>query len=296
MKSKISIVIVALFVLLSVFGMTGCDDLLQTASTEDVYSKLDSLISNPDGSTDLDGTVTFVGYTISEPFDFEIEGEDKKYIYQEVCISRNWDDSMFVDVTDLDTKLPEKSYVKITGTVTGSIYGTVDNKQEKVLDFHASKMESFTVSEEEPSTENKLVLEDTGYSGEVEFVGAHYAENTFGKVIVVYMNFTNTKPEGNVKFNGLNNLFDRVELYHGEEFVERKGSTFKPDELDSGALDATSLTAYTPTGKTQLYYMVIAVGEEGNNGDVFFADVFDDEFAHKNSIEMPIAGSLADMK
>jgi len=293
MKRKLTVAILALCVLLSVFGMTGCDSLLSTNSAEDIYSKLDSLISDPDGSTDLTGKISFVAYIITEPFEEKVDGETRTY--QQVGISRNKDDVMFVDVSDLGTKLPAESYATITGTLDGHLFWTNNNKQEKVLNFHADKMESFTPSEEEPSTENKLSLETSGYSGEVEFVGAHYSKNNFGDVIVVYMNFTNTKPEGNVKFNGLSSLFGRVDLYHGEEYVEKGSSTLDPDELDPSALDATSMTAYTPTGKTQLYYMIVKVGEEGDNAPAFGAEVVNDEFACTNFISIPIANSLAEM-
>ena len=293
MKRKLTIAIAALCVLLSVFGMSGCDSLLSTNSAEDIYSELDSLINDPDGSTDLTGTISFVACIVTEPFEEKVDGETRTY--QQVGISRNKNDVMFVDVSDIDTKPSAESYATITGTLDGHLFWTNDNKQEKVLNFHASKMESFTPSEEEPSTENKLSLEVSGYSGEVEFVGAHYSKNNFGDVIVVYMNFTNTKPEGNVKLNGLSNLFYRVSMFHGDEYVEKGSSTLSPDELDPSALDATSMQAYTPTGKTQLYYMIVKVGEEDNHESVFCAEVYDDEFACKNSVAIPIANSLAEM-
>jgi len=276
-------------------ALCGCDALLPAASPEEVYSKLDSLVSNPDGSTDLNGSVTFVAYIASEPFEETFTGEEKVYTYQVAYISRNDRKPIYLDITDIDTVLPADSYASITGTVTGNVYWTADNKQEKVLDFHATNMEAFSVPETEPSTVNKLDLADSPYSGTFEFVGAHYSKNSFNDVIVLYFNFTNTAPESNVKISGISILLDRMYISVGEQYITNASSAFKPEELDPGALDAHSSQAYTPSGKTQLYYMAIEVNDETPADAPIYIDVYSDEFALTNSIEIPVSTNLSEM-
>ena len=220
--------------------------------------------------------------------------EEKVYLYQQVYISRNIDHPISLDITDIETPLPSGDYATITGSVTGHIYWTEDNKQEKVLNVHASKMVPFTLLEAEPNTENKLTLKESSYSGIVEFVGAHYTTDSFGKVIVLYMNFTNTAAESAVKLNGLNSLLNRVYISLGDEMI-KNSSAFSPKELDPTALDAGSVTAYTPTGKTQLYYRTIKVPEGASPEDFIYVDVYDDNFTYTNAIDIPVAASLAEM-
>jgi len=277
-------------------SLCGCNKLFGTdANPDDVYSKLSSLAGNPSGSTELDGSVTFVAQIVSEPFEETFDDEEKVYTYQIAVLSRNWDDPIYLDVSDIGTRLPEYSFAKITGTVAGSVYWTADNKKQEVLDFHVTGMEAFTVSEEEPSTENRLSLSESSYAGTFEFVGAHRSQTSFDDVVVVYFKFTNDGKESNVKMNGIGTLLKRTDIYIGDSPASIDTRPFDPDELDSSALEISTTGAYTPPGKTQLYYMVLGDVENAQADDPVWIDFFDDEFAFKNSIGIPIANSLEEM-
>jgi len=299
MKKRLFILAI---VLCSIVSLSGCkafnilSDIGQ--STVDVYSALDSLAANPDGSTELDGRVSFVAYVATEAFEETFEDDDKTYMYQIVYICRNMNDPIHVDVTDIKTKLPADSYATITGEVVGNLYWTEDNRQKKVLDFCAVAMDPFEPSDQEPNTENQLVLKDSTKSGVVEFVGAHYSSNTFNKkFIVVYLNFKNTAEDTNVKLNGLGNLIkDFVVMRVNDEYMDSINTAIKPDDIDSAALDAFSLQAYTYSGKTQMYYLAIEVDKDADPAEHIWAEVYDDEFAFTNSIAIPVAASLEDMK
>ena len=254
-----------------------------------VYEELSRLAGSPTNSTDL-SSVKFVAEIASEPFELTIEEE--KHMYQEVYICRAYDDPIFVNVNSIETPPAAGTYATITGRLDGSIYWTENNKREEVLDIRATAMEAFTVSESEPSTANKLSMKDGTYAGDIEFVGAHYSKNTFGSVIVVYYNFTNTAAETNVKFNGSSYMLGQFDVYHGDMFTE-SSNAFAPDELDSAALKAGDIQSYTPSGKTQLYYTAYKVVEDTE--DVLAFALFDDEFTFTNLIELPIAASLAEM-
>jgi len=298
MRKRLFILAIVLCSIVSLSGCSGLDLLKNIGeSSVDVYSALDSLASNPDGSTELDGRVSFVAYVATEAFEETFEDDSKTYMYQIVYICRNMNDPIYVDVTDISTKLPADSYATITGEVVGSVYWTEDNKQKKVLDFCASKMDSFEPSKQEPSTENNLVLKDSTKSGVVEFVGAHYASSSFKEYIVVYLNFKNTAADTNVKLNGLGSMIrDFVEMRINDEYVDSIHTAIKPDDIHSAALDAFSLQAYTYSGKTQMYYLAIEVDKDADAVDYIWADVYDDEFAFTNSISIPVAASLEDMQ
>ena len=291
-------IIVWAAVLCSLALLCGCDANFLTPKKDpaEVYSKLSSLANNPEGNTDLDGIVTFAAYIASDPSEEAFEEEEKIYTYQVVYISRNLGTPIYLDVTDIQDRLPNGTYAKITGTVTGSVYWTEENQQEKVLDFHASKMEPFEVSEEDPSTENRLEVKESGQSGVFEFVGAHHSQTSFHNVVVVYFNFTNTAGESNTKMNEVGTLLRRLEISLGEEYAENTSSVFKPKELDPKALDAHAFQAYTPPGKTQLYYITIEVDEASVDTDCIWVDAYDDEFAWTNSVELPVAASLEEME
>ena len=277
---------------------TSCsvlDDLTGSSKNPDeVYAELSSLISNPSKSTDMDGEVSFVGYIDSEPFEqtFKDEG-DKVYTYQAVYICRNMKEPIFIDVTDIKDRLPEESYAKITGKVAGSVYWIEDNKQKEVVDFKVSKIEPFTISEEEPNTENKLELKSGSYSGTFEFVGAHRSKDSFGDVVVLYFNFTNTAPDSNIKFNGANNLLNSADIYYGDELTS--ATVFEPKELYSGALKASDLNAYTYSGKTQMYYKVLKTEKKVDPGESMCVEIYNDEFAFTNHIGIFVAANLAEM-
>ena len=300
MKKKILVVLALLLCVL----FTGCDQILEmldgavseTKSQEEIYSELASLAGSPSSKSNLSGKFTFVACIISEPYKQTFEDDDKEYFYQEAYIERNMDKVICLDVTSLEETLPAGDYAKITGTVKGSIYWTENNKKTEVLDIKVSAMEAFALSEDAPDTENKLVLSTASYSGEIEFVGAHRSEDSFGKeCMIVYLKFKNTAPESNVKFSGVRTLMSLVDAFHGDYYVERNNSFFSLEGLDPQALDGGDMQAYTPTGKSQLYYFVYSIDPDAAEDTPFYFDVYSDEFAWTNSIEVPISSSYEEI-
>jgi len=273
--------------------LNGGDSLLKSSDV-DVYGELDSLISTPSRSSNLTGSFKFVCYIASEPFEMEFDDDEKLYMYQEVYIERNINKPIFVDVTDLKETLPANSYATITAKLDGSVSWTQDNKRETVLSVIASKTEAFTPSDAEPDVTNKLSLAALSYKGDFEFVGAHYSKNALGDVIVVYFNFTNRAADTNTKMSGVGTLLGQIDAYQGDILLSSVNSVLSPDELDPGALSAGDMQAYTPSGKTLLYYTLYRVDAEAAGEPMYF-DVMDDSFAWTNSVEVPIAASLAEM-
>ena len=280
---------ILLLVLATLLIFSACDILSTSYNQDEVYEKLSSLAANPAGKTDLTGSITFTVYIASEPTE-QTFGDDTIYLYQAVYISRS-DDVIYLDVTGIDTKLPEDSYATVTGKVNGSISWTEDNKKVEVLDVKATKMEAFTPSEEDPNTENYLQLKSGTYAGNYEFVGAHFSKTSFDDVIVLYFNFTNTAPDSNVKFNGSGSLLSKNAMfYHGDTIIKK--SSFDPKDLNPAALEANDMHAYTYSGNTQLYYTTFYV-DEAAAGTPLYVDIYNDNFEWTHSIEVPIADSLA---
>jgi len=297
MLKKLTVFTLILCVFLSVSACGGNNGGSSSSSkNEDIYASLKSLISNPDGDTDLTGSFTFIACILSEPFEQTFDDSDKVYMYQEVYISREINKTFYVDITDIKNPLPANSYATITGTVSGSIYWTEDNKQVKVLDIHATKMVEYKISDKKSNTSNKISLKEGTYSGDLEFVGAHYSKTSFNNVVVLYIKFTNTASDSPAKINGLSYLLNKTDMFPGDEYVDRINNTFKPDELDGSALDATSIQAYTNPGKTQLYYAVLTFDGDIPEDPTLYIDVYDDGFACTNAIVIPIAENLAAMK
>jgi len=294
MKKAILCIGLALTMLLG-GGCDIIDEVIQgvAPSGEAMYEKLDSLASNPDGSTELNGSFTFVAYISDDAEIVTVEGED--CMYQTSYICRNVDDPIFLDVTKLTEFLPADCYAKVTGTVDGYLYATEDNKRVEYLNIAVTAMEEFIPSKAEPSSENLLSLKDGSASGEVTFLGAHHASTSFDEVIVLYFEFKNTAPESNVKLNTTQRLLSMVDFYVGDTYTTRAGTAFSPDDLDGSALDYSSLTSYTPSGKTGVYYVLIKPVAGASAEDYLYMDLYDDEFAWTNSIGVPIYNSLAEM-
>jgi len=290
-KRLLALALVLTFVLL----FTACDEIGSTFSTnpEDVYSELDTLVNSPDRTTNLTGSFTFVAYIACEPFEQELEGTT--YMYQEVYISRNLQNSIYLDVTGITETLPENSYATITGKINGSIYWTEDNKKVEVLDIKASKMAAFTPSEDEPNTENNLQLSRLSTKGTYEFVGAHRAKSSFEDVIVLYFNYTNTGADTNTKINDVDYMLTKkADIYHGDSKLKTTSQSAK--ELDPNALNATDMQAYTYSGKTQLYYMTFAANKDVAADEPIYIEVYNDNFECTNIIEVPVSKNLAAMK
>ena len=292
---KKSIRIIAALLLL-VFCISACnlDGIIDTINgldggggssslPEDIYTPLASLVRNPDSSSTLDNKkFTFAVYIGTETFEETFEGETKVYTYQLGYIEREYDTPIYLDMTDLDTTPASGSYAYVTGTVTGTVYWTEDNKQVEVLDFRVQSFESYQPNFSEPSSENLFETAD----GKVEFVGAHYSENSFDTVAVVYVKYTNTKADSAYKFNSLRTMLGEFDVDVSSElpYTTCSGSIFEPDEVYGGALKANDMNATTPSGKSQLYYFTITLELGAAEDDTIWFDVYDDEYNFTHSI------------
>ena len=270
-----------------------------TVSAETTYAELSRLINSPNATSSIDDkTVTFVAYIASEPFEKTFTGEDKIYTYVWAYISRNTD-PFYLDVTDLEVAPKEDTYATITGTVTGSIYWTEDNVKEEILDFHAKTAVLHEIPDTEPSYEDKFDVTMGGYNGTFEFLGAHIAKNSFNDVLVVYFNFTNNEADSNVKISNVSNMLRYVDVWFGEQYIKCSRTTFAPDELDGGSLDAYSMTAYTPSGKTQRYYITFDLPEyfdiDEDGDEWIYFDLFNDEYLMTNSVSLYIFDTLDEL-
>lgn len=291
MKRFVAILLCAMLALLA-----GCDtvseitgavtDAFSGPSGEEMYSKLDSLISNPSGSTDLSGSFTFVAAILSEPEEMTFDDDDTVYLYQEACIMRN-DDTFFLEVSDVDYVPEVDEIVTVTGEVLGTVYWTQDNKRVEVLDVKASKIESMEEKEVEVN-EGPTVTVETAYTkGTFEFLGAHYASDSFGDVVVIYFDFTNDSSSEAAPMLG------KFYIYHGDD--KMSSTNFSISEVDPGALPANGvgIAEKTPVGKKQRYYMAFKAGSDLEAP--IFIEMYDDEFDMTDQVVMDVAASLEEL-
>jgi hypothetical protein len=288
MKRNISI---AVFLSIIAAMLSGCDLVKLPSVTapltgEELYRRIDYLISSPDsqdGSSGIDGEFTFSAYLAGEPFEQTFTDDDNTYIYQEAYISRS-DDYFFVNVTAIaEAERVFDTYVRVTGTLDGTVYWTEDGSREDVLDINASKLEPFTVSEAEPDYGPTITVSTGSGAGEYTFTGAHYSEAPIEPVIVLYFEYKNT---GTAEESPEPGLFA---YYHGEESVSKR--SFEPYEFYGGALEAYIIPDGTFAGKTQLYYIPISVSPEAYD-NTLWVSVWDDDFALIYDIGIDIAENL----
>ena len=295
MKRTIALISMLACLLVLVCGCDMSNLVGSGMSQTEIYEELDNLIDDPEDSTDMTGSITFKAYIASEPFEETFDDDDTVYMYQNAYICRNVDKPMFIDVTDIENRLPKGSYATITGKVVGNIYWTEDNRQKEYLDLYVEKIEPYEVPEAQPSTENKIDVQNYSYSGSFEFLGAHYAKTSFNKYIVVYFNFTNKAGETNIKMDGMKLMLSRIDIEYNGEDLSAERNIFDVDQLRSDALDMYAMDAYTYSGKTQLYYMLIEPEAYASEDEPVWFDFFDDEFVHVNSVAVPVAKTLADL-
>jgi len=279
-------------------GCSNITDLLNNTTTlsgRELYERLDSLASSPDSKLELSGTFSFVGYLADEAEVLTVE--DEECMYQTAYIYRNENNPIYLDVSALKEgeHLPAGSIATITAQRDGWVYGTVDNKQVEYLNLKVTKMEAFTPSEAEPSTENKLSLRKGSTTGNIVFVGAHRSQTSFDDVIVIYFNFTNNGEDSNTRFNNVDDLIALTDVYIGDTLATKINMIHDPKEVDGGALDYSDMQAYTPAGKTQLYYMMVKDIPDAGDAPLY-VDVTNDHFEWTNSIGMPIAANLAELQ
>lgn len=262
------------------------NNLNKSITDEKLYSELDSLIGYPDkSSTSLPDRFTFIAMILGEPSTIEFDdGEEGLYCY--ACISRNdLDEYFLMEVSDIAETYEYGDIVKVDGEYIGSIYWVEDNDQVDVLEIKAHSMEAYTPEELETSTDWAYM---TG-GNKIEFVNAHYTEDTFGDVVVVYFEFTN-----NGSTDTAPSLGDFYIEYNGAE-VSR--TIFSLDEVYESALEyeGYGLTTDTYAGKTSLYYAAFSVDEKGEGEQGIYFDVYDDEFRLTHSVGLYVYENLEAM-
>lgn len=297
----------ALLAVALLLGATGCDaitgavegitgavsevagavgDAVSGPSGDELYSALDSLMSNPSGSTSLSGKFTFVAMIISEPeeISFDEDEDGVVHTYQMAVISRNDDDYFFLEVTDLTDRFAPGDIVEITGEANGTIYWTEDNKQVEVLDIFAHGVKAAEIEEAELNEGPSVEVANWQGSGTVTFLGAHYAKDSFGPAIALYFEFQNTGSKDAPP--PLSDLY----YFHGD--TEATTTIFGLDEVDPGFLNAANagIAEKTFAGKTNRYYVALKAGEDLEAP--LFIETYDDYFNMTTQIILPIAENL----
>ena len=309
MKKRFIILLAGLMILLcgcNLIDQTASEDQTNTLSEEELYAELNRAINSP---TSLNlwiwGTQTFTAAIISEPQKMTLDSDDGMVegMYQAAVISRNVNDYFVLNVTDLQEYPKKGDFVRITGLPTGSIYwteevspslGAVWTKDIHVLDVKVKSFELFHPDEINVNTTDQSI--DVNYrmsyrddSGKIEFINAHFSEDDFGKLVVVYFNFTNT---GNKETDPLMN---RLWFSLGDNNAYMTPGIYRPNEVDSNALSAYKVTGdsmgKTSAGKTDLYYAAFKV-DQNNSDTILHINRYDDDFNWTNSIAIDIAPIL----
>lgn len=258
-----------------------------TMTGDELYSEIDALMGNPTRDTKLTGQFTFTAKILSEAFDITFEAENEVHKYIEACIARNDDDTLFIEVDDFsESSLPEPGkIVKVTGTVTGSVYWTEDGKQIDILDIKGVKFTPFTDPEPKVNEGPSITLPTYYTTGEYTFLGAHLASTHTNNVVVIYFNFKNIGDKDDAP------LTKDFYAYHGDNYVESIYG--EPDEVLSNALPAsTGGTQKTYVGKTTLYYMTVRAHPDSEPGDPVWIVLQDDDFFTTADIMIPVAESF----
>lgn len=262
-------------------------------SGEALYSALDSAISSPTGSSadDLYGkTITFAAYVLTDPevmsFDEE-EGGDQSYVY--AAIYRNDYSEVMINVDKLSPAPIAGDYIQVTGSVIGSIYGTVDNERVEFLDFKADSYTPYTPTESY-TTAPSFTVTDRDQSGTIEILGSYLTQDSFEEpAIICYFNFTNDSSESMAP------PLDFLDFYCGNSYLEVSSSFFTLDDPPrSDALEGDTFADEVYAGKTQLYYVVLSPDLEDPElsfENYLYVDLSDDEFNWLVSVEVPIADS-----
>ncbi|MDR3209386.1 MAG: hypothetical protein LBT36_02015 [Oscillospiraceae bacterium] len=293
MKKLITLLVAAVLV----FSVAGCKQIegaLEDAGLvkgqltgEALYSELKALINNPERDSDLTGQFTFTAMILSEPEETTFDDDDEVFVLQEAWISRSdYDDYFLLDVTDID-ELPETDeIVQITGSLDGFIYWTEDNEQVQVLNIKAAKVESYDPPAAEVNEGPKVVRSEGSKPGVYTFLGAHFSENSFGPVIVVYFDFENTGS------SDVSPSLDGFYYYHGESEVD--STSFEPDESDSSALAAAGagIPDKTYAGKTARYYLTIETDPDAFEDDPVYISMYNDDFQLTVDVAIQVYESL----
>ena len=289
----------AVLLVLMIFVLCGCDAVTglieqavetvnPTMPQEKVYENLDRLIGYTKGleNTDLTGSFTFVCMVYDEGEEIYFEDEDYKGHYYAAGISRNWDDYFMLDTIGLDGSFKPGDIVKVTGETDGTIYWTEDNNRVEVLCVKASAIEAYEPEDISEKTGATITLDD---GNEIEFVGAHLTEDSFGDAIVVYFSFKN---------NGSKEAAPNLSAFYIEyDGSEAEKTIFSLDEVDSNALGMSiGIVDKTYAGKSQVYYLAYSAEDGVAEGEPIYFELYDDEFRCTYSHGVSIDESLAAMK
>jgi hypothetical protein len=308
---KKSLIVLLVVIVLSLCGCNNDDQKAEstsevqpfTLSDEELYTQLSKAISSP-MSIWIIGSHTFTAAIISEPFELEVtvDGEDVVGLYQAAQISRNVNDIFVLDVTDLQEYPQEGSLASITGILDGAIYwneeiitsvGSTLSNQIQVTVIKAKSFEPYHPIQTATNTEPVINAAALDASGTIKFTGSHFSEDNFGKIVVVYLYFTNT---GSTETEP---LMSRLLFSLGEHDDFLRPTTYAPKEVDGNALSAYpvagSSRARTDADATDLYYGAFRVDQDSDD-TVLYINRFDDDFNWTDSIALEIAQSLEEMK
>lgn len=267
----------------------------QSASTDSsesdkLYADLDTLISSPetlDSSLNdyLDEEITFTAVVLSDPEEWEFDEEDGgTQLYVWAAISRNDYDELLINIDSI----PEADYpadgdiIIVTGAIEGTIYSIEDGEQSDFIDFMASEITPID-PDFDPDTANKITVGRGSPEGEISFVSAERTKDSFGDVVLLYFEFTNTGDTSIAPATG------EITFYQGDNLLTT--SIHSVDAaLDSSALDATMLPGKTAAGKTSLYYTVLTPDDSSQSitGEEIEAYRWDDEFNCTNMVFISI--------
>ena len=289
----------AAIILVMIFLLSGCGEIKEAIDgftnelsgvvemTEDeIYGELKRLMANPDrmDNTDLVGQFSFVAVITSDIEELEFE-DDEPGMYCSAEISREYDDYFLLELTNIEGTFSAGDIVKITGEVDGTIYWTENNDLVKVLAIKASAVEDYEPPEVELA--NAAAVEIDGNT--IEFLGAHKSTDSFGEVIIVYINFTNNSDEA--ARPKMSSFFIEYNGYEAET------SVFSVSEVDGSAVSITGagITPETYPGKTLTYFMVFTGDETAAADEPIFFTIFDDEFRMTYDYGIYIAESLAEL-
>ncbi|MDR1410095.1 MAG: DUF5067 domain-containing protein [Oscillospiraceae bacterium] len=260
-----------------------------TKSPNEVYGLLDSAISSPERSSSLTEKFTVSVYIAGEVFEETFEDEDGDIVhkYQTAYISRS-ENSFALDVRNLEKPLEKNKYYKVTAQLNGHVYWTEDNKKKTVLDVLASKAEPFTPSEEPSSADGTISIGD----GTITFKGAHLAESSIDKAVVLYFDHKNTGSQDTAP------NFDITYFYLKGDSKELKpltGLTSLLKGLDPSALEY-KWTEKTYPGKTQRYFYALELENDSKTNTPLIVERYDDDFNLICYAEITVAKDLAALK
>lgn len=289
MKKRVLSIIMGALLLV---GLTGCQKVSDmvggtaTGADTKMYQDISSIMGDPDkldnstGKEYLQKDITFTAYILNDPEALELEGTTKQYI--SAVIARNSKDYMLINVDDLDEVPAAGSYATVSGSMNGYIYYTADNQNVKIVDLKAKKITA-KETEDNPSTENKVSIDDGLTKGSIVFKEAEFTKDNFGRdAVLLYFEYTNEDNRDEVP------AINTITFRQGDTYLGSNSYRVEA-EIDPGALD-TLATNTTPQGKTSLYYTVLYPldSEVTLTSDSVTANYYDDDFNCLNEVEIAV--------